>query len=232
MPIIALNNQEHKQLRVRPPSSFEYLANVHMLPLVIPECGHAGNDYPVVFIKKEETEQFQPVAIFGLAPGENLFVNEGQWQGLYMPAIIQHDPFKLIGDSKNPDQLIIGLDMDSELVQESEGEALFDDAGNETDYLKKRNESLGQYFQQDRLTRTSIAALNDLELLDASDLTVTLMGQDINIAGLYTVNEAKLDELPDEKFNELRKRGLLPLIYAQLLSMNQFHRLARLKTAA
>jgi len=203
-----------------------------MLPLVISECGHAANDFPVVFIFKEETEEFQPVAIFGLAPGENLFVNEGQWQGLYMPAIIQNDPFRLIGDSKNPDQLILGLDTDSELVQESEGEALFDDAGNETDYLKERRDSLGQYFHQDRLTRASIAALNNLELLDASDLTVTVMGQDISIAGLHTVNETKLNELPDEKFNDLRERGLLPMIYAQVQSMNQFHRLARLRAAA
>lgn len=231
MPIIALNNHEHKQLRVRPPDNFSYLANAHMLPLVMQECAQAGCEYPVVFVKDKATGQFKLVAIFGLTEGENLFVNDGQWQGLYMPAIVQNNPFKLITDSSNPDQLIVGLDTDSGLVQESDGEALFDDAGNETDYLKNRKFSLAQYVEHERTTRTAIEALTDVELLAARDLTITVKGQETRIGGLYTVDEAKLNELSDEKFNELRQRGFLPWIYAQLFSLNQVHRLARFQAA-
>lgn len=232
MPIIALNNQEHKRLRVRPPSTFEYLANAHMLPLVVQECGHAGSDYPVLFVKNEEDGQFQLVALLGLSPGENLFVVDGQWHGLYMPAIIQNDPFKVITDQRNPDKLMIGLDTDSELVQETEGEALFDESGNETDYLKSRKDSLVQYFQDNRLTRAFGAVLAKLDLLITRDLIVRVGDHEINIAGLHTVDETRLSELPDENFNELRERGFLPAIYAQLFSLNQVHRLVRIRMAA
>ncbi len=232
MPIIALNNQEHKQLRVRTTGSFEYLANAHMLPLVVQECGLAGSEYPVVFVKKEQDGEFQLVAIFGLTPGENLFVNDGQWNGLYLPAIIQNSPFKLIPDPGNPDNLMMGLDTDSDLVQESDGEALFDDAGNETDFLKNRKELLGRYFHDNRLTREFCATVVKLDLLVARDLKVRVGGQEINIAGLHIIDEAKLGELPDDQFNELRQRGFLPAIYAHLVSLNQVQRLARFRSEA
>lgn len=231
MPTIALNSHEHRQLRVLPPGNFDYLANVHMLPLVLQECGHAGLEYPVVFAKKEEPGQFQLVALFGLGTGENLFVRDGQWEGLYVPAIIHHIPFKLIQDSEKPDQMILGLDTDDERVQEADGEVLFDEAGNETEYLQSRKDLLSEYYEHDRFTRDFIATLNDLDLLMPVDMAVAVNDQRLDVTGVHKIDEGKLNELPDEKFLELRKRGVLPFIYAQMLSLNQFHRLAQMKAA-
>jgi hypothetical protein len=232
MPVIALNNRDHKKLRVSPPGKFDYLANAHMLPLVLQEAGHAGVEYPVVFVSKGDTGQLQLVALFGLAPGENLFVHDGQWHGLYMPAILHHIPFKIITDGMQPTNMILGIDTDSELVQESEGEMLFDDDGNETEYLRARKDLLGEYFEHERFTRNAISTLQDLDLFKSADVTVTARDQNIDIGGLLTIDEAKLNALPEEKFLEFRKRGLLPFIYAQMLSINQFHRLGRLKAAS
>ena len=41
------------------------------------------------------------------------------------------------------------------------------------------------------------------------------------VEGLYRIDEAALNALPDDAFMPLRKTGALPLAYAQLLSMNQ-----------
>jgi hypothetical protein len=232
MPIVALDSKEHKNLKVRRPSTYEDLAKIHMLPLVVHECTHAASDYPVVFVKNEETNQFQLVALFGLSPGENLFVSDGKWNALYLPAVIQNNPFRLIPDEEKPDQIDFGLDTDSDLVQETEGEALFDDDGNETDYLQERKESLYKYLEHDRITRAFVSLLSELKLLRGRDLTVNVNGKTINIAGIYTVDEAKLNELPDEKFDDLRKRGFLPVIYAHVFSLNQVRRLAKYRAAA
>ncbi len=232
MPVIALNNRDHRRLRVRAPENFKYLDNVHMLPLVAQECGHAGNEFPVAFVKNSETGRLQLVAITGLQEGENLFVSKGQWQGMYLPAIIQIEPFKLITDAYKPNQLVAGLDTDSERVQESDGEALFDDAGNETEFLQRVKNSLGLYFQNQRYTLDFVAALADLELLVARDWSVRIGEQNTSISGLHTIDEERLNKLADEQFAELRKRGYLAAIYAQMLSLNQVHRLARIKAAA
>jgi len=44
---------------------------------------------------------------------------------------------------------------------------------------------------------------------------------------LYVIDEKKLDALSDDEFNELRSKGLLPIIYAHLSSMHQIARLAK-----
>lgn len=232
MPVIVLNSRDHRRLRVRPPENVEYLGKVHMLPLVAQECGNAGNEFPVAFVKDAKTGGFQLVAILGLQVGENLFVSEGQWQGLYMPAIIQIEPFKLITDANKSDQLVVGLDTDSKRVQESDGEALFDDTGNETEFLQRVKDSLGQYFQNQRYTLDLIATLTEFELLVARDLSIRIGDQSTSISGMHTIDEVRLNELSDEKFSELRKRGYLAAIYAQMLSLNQVHRLARIKALA
>ena len=229
MPIIALNYQEHAALRVRSPATSPYLATSHMLPVVVHECAHAGTDSPVVFVKNAETGQFQLVALYGLSPDENLFVSDGDWRALYLPAVIRNNPFKLIADSEDPQRMLIGLDTDSELVQETEGEALFDEDGNETDFLVARKNALRDYYEHDRITRSFIALLSEFELLAARELKVNVDGQRIAIDGLYMVDEAKLDGLAEEKFGELRKRGFLAVIYAHLASLNQVRRLASLR---
>ena len=43
--------------------------------------------------------------------------------------------------------------------------------------------------------------------------------------GLYRIDEAALNALPDDAFLSLRKPGALPLAYAQLMSMSQFGKL-------
>ena len=232
MPVIALNNTEHRQLRVSPAESFKHLNSVHMLPLLAQECGHAGNDFPVAFVKEEKSGWFRLVAVLGLQEGENLFVEGDKWQGMYMPAIVQIEPFKLINDAHRPEQLIAGLDTDSERVQETHGEALFDEAGNETEFFQRVKTMLGQYFQNQRYTLKFVSDLAEFDLLVARELSVTIGGQSTSISGLHVIDEERLNALPDQQFAELRKRGYLAAIYAQMLSLNQVHRLARIKTAA
>lgn len=231
MPIVILNNRDHNHLRIRPPASFEFLSDVHMLPLVFQECGHAGNDYPVVFTKKQGTDELQLVAIFGIEPGKNLFVNDGLWQGLYMPAIIQNMPFKLVNDSQDPGRLVLGLDTDNELVSETEGNALFNETGGETEFLQAVTKSVGNYYEQDQITKAAIKVLTELEVLTDCDLTVAAGDTNVHIDGVYTTDIVKLRELPKEKFIELRDKDLLPLLYAQIFSINQFHRLSRYAAA-
>ena len=51
------------------------------------------------------------------------------------------------------------------------------------------------------------------------------------IGGLYRIDEKRLNELPAEEFEEIRKAGALPLIYSQLLSMQHLPILGKLAEA-
>ena len=73
--------------------------------------------------------------------------------------------------------------------------------------------------------RQALRAEDAQELRGAADLEVNLSGQKHNITGLFGIDEKKLNELPDDKFLDLRKSGALSLAYMQLLSVGQVQRL-------
>jgi hypothetical protein len=225
MPIVALNNDEHRDLRVKKAESFEYVSDAHMLPVVAHECANIAADCPVVFVKNEDTGQFQMVAILGLEAGENLFVKDGSWRAMYIPAVLRNHPFKAIADAANPEHVTVGLDTESEFVTTDAGESLFTEDGSESEFLKARKSDLAAYLEQEHITRGIVSFLADKELLAQRSLSVNIDGEEVNIGGLYSVNEVKMNELPDDEFSEIRRRGLLPLIYAHLISLNQIRRL-------
>lgn len=69
--------------------------------------------------------------------------------------------------------------------------------------------------------------LADKNLLVSQQLTIKLerSEQKININGVYLIDDKVLNELSDEDFLELRKKGLLPIVYAHRASLNQLSRL-------
>ena len=66
-------------------------------------------------------------------------------------------------------------------------------------------------------------------MLSAQTLTIEIDGEKRDINGIYLVDEKKLNELSDEDFLDLRKRGFLGPIFSSLTSMHQVNRLARVK---
>jgi len=101
--------------------------------------------------------------------------------------------------------------------------------GEETDYLRRREEALVSFIVFSQITDAFTKFLADKELLVAQTLTVDIKGEKKDINGIYLIDEKKLNELSDADFLELRKRGYLAPIYSFLTSTHQVARLARLK---
>ncbi|SHI09787.1 SapC family protein [Ferrimonas marina] len=226
--IIPLQKGKHANTKIKQDPSFAHVSEQHIAPLVIHEFVQAATEYPIIFVKNSESGQFQPVVMLGLKPGENLFVGE-RWKGIYIPASIGHYPLILVPDAQNPDQLMLAVNESSALVNEEEGEALFTEAGEPTAFTEKAKEKLGRYLESDQITRAFAQLMNEMELLTTKPLAIRLNGQEITLNGVYMVDEQKLAELEDDKFMDLRKRGLLGPIYAHLASLQQVNRLAHMK---
>lgn len=223
-----LSIDQHSGLKIKPVSGFKHVAEQHIVPIVAHEFAQVGADTPIVFVKHAETGQFQPVAMLGLQPGENLLVKDNRWQGMYIPGIIATWPFRLIANEQDPNKLAVALDVDSESVNEEEGEVLFVD-GKESEFLEQRKKALTAYFEHSQITQAFVQYLAELDLLDEQSLSVDVLGRNINLTGLHFVSEKKLNELDDEKFADLRKRGFLHVIYAHLVSLGQIRRLGKTK---
>lgn len=216
-----LNKEAHKNVKIQSISNVQDLAEQHALGVVVQEFALAGNQYPIAFVK-DKSDSFFPVAILGLEQGKNLFVSEdNKWDGMYMPARYTHKPFSVIPNPDDKNLYGIAIDVDSEVVSDSEGEALFNEDGSESEYLEKRKSALMSYVENEQMTKAFVALLVKYDLLSAQNISVKVQGKEYVLNGLNIVDEKKLNALSDEDFLDIRKHGFLGPIFAHLGSMHQ-----------
>lgn len=229
---VPLNHEQHCELKIKETRTFDHVKNEQLVPVVMHEFGRVAADFPVVFVKDGETSKFLPVALMGLQPEENVFCSGSEWAHGYVPMAMRRYPLALQLESKDSNQVMVCIDENSSLLSKTEGNALFNDKGEQTDYLKSRVENVLRFVEQAQVTGKAIELLVEKDLLESRQLNVQLEnGKSFTLNGVYVINEKKFSELSDEAFAELRKRGLLPVVYAHLLSLQQVHKIAVKKLA-
>jgi len=230
--IQAVNYANHSQVKIKSTTNYQHAKGQQVVPLIIHEFSRASGEMPIVFVKNSQTGEFQSVALLGLTANENLFYSEDKWLSNYLPALITHHPFALVPTQNDENQLQVVIKEDSHLVSNDEGDSLFDEQGNETEYMEKRKNALGNYYENSQTTKAFIELLAEKSLLSEQNLTMKLNGENIAINGVYLVDEKVLKALSDEDFLILRQRGYLAPIYNHLSSLHQLSSLAKLKSQA
>lgn len=224
--ISPLFREKHAHLKISTKKPFAHVEKQHIVPVVVHEFIRVGAELPIVFIKSNDTGTFEAVAMLALSSGDNLMVQDGEWQGNYVPRVLRNYPLALIESNETSEpQLLVAVIESSPMVNTEEGFALFNEDGTDSDFLKARTNALGEAIQQAQMTKMFVKELVEMDLLISQTLSMTLEGKPREINGIYIVNEKKLHELSDEQFIELRKKGLLPGIYAHLMSLQQVQRL-------
>jgi hypothetical protein len=227
--VVPVNKERHAQTRIREVEGFKFAAPFHIAYVTMHEFARAAAIYPIVFIEDKERDEFRPVVLLGLDAGENLFVDtNGKWQTSYVPAIIRRYPFAL-SQSNAEGQFLVCIDEGSELVSQTEGNPLFDEAGQPTQVIENVKRYLGELQQMDVLTRDFARFLTEHNMLTPLNMRVRQSDKVKSISGCYVINEERLNNLSDEGFLEIRNKRYLPAIYAQLISLAQIERLVMLK---
>lgn len=230
--IVPITLDQHKNVKIKPLSHFGFAKNLHIASVMVHEFSRAAATYPVVFLEDKERDQFRPVVLMGLQPGENLFVNEeGRWKSSYVPAIIRRYPF-ILAKTQDADRFTVCLDADSDLVNEAEGQPLFNEKGEPTAVVENVKKYLGELQVMEKLTQDFCRTLAEKNLFTPLNMRVREDNQVKNIAGCYVINEERLNNLSDESFLALRAKRYLAPIYAHLSSLAQIERLLRFKEEA
>lgn len=219
----------HRDQRWARCADYRFAAADPLAPLVVQELPKALMSLPIGFI--EQSDGYGLVAVQSLQPGQNLFVSaDGRWLGGYVPAVYRGYPFAL---AKTEDgQHVLCIDEDSGLVLAQplagEGEPFFDVHDHPAEPVRKVLDFLQQVAANRAQTATLCAQLADHGLIQPWPLKVTTADGERPVAGLHRIDEAALNALAGEPFETLRQAGALPLIYCQLLSMQQVRSLGKL----
>ena len=228
---VSLSATNHAGVRIKNIGNAKHLADSHFAKIYTPEFSKAGVDYPVIFVKDPDSSNFFAAGMWGLEPGENLFVEDGIWQGGYFPASVRCFPFAVQADPEDKDRLLIGIYEDASIVSKEEGNLIFNEDGIETEWMDNVKEFLVRVFQQEEMTKVFVKSLNDLDLLVNQTLTISDAKTDKKqeVSGFYVVDKEKLANLPDDKLLELRKSGALEVIHCHIMSLESLDKLLRKK---
>lgn len=225
--VVALSKEQHAKTKISNNNALSHVADQHMLPIVVQEFVVAGAEFPVVFVKDGQNDSYQPVVLLGLAANQNLVIEDGKWQALYVPRVARNYPLVLVQPEPNSDRLVLAVDESSVRVNETEGVPLFKEDGSETDFLADRKKQMGEFVEFSRMTRGFCEKLKSMELIKEQVLTITIDGEPRNINGIHMIDEKKLNELDNDVFLELRKSGFLTAIYAHLMSLQHTQKLVQ-----
>jgi len=222
---VLLDREKHRQTRVRPIDGFGFAGKSNSLYLAGAEFNEACKEYPIVFTRTGNGK-FVPVAVLGLRERENLFVDaEGRWSSRYLPGFLRRYPFVL---AEVPGQtLAVCIDEAYPGLNGTEGEALFDDKGQETTFLKQTLEFLTNYQREHVRTEAFCQRLQENNLLKETGARANLNdGRTYNLNGFWVVDEKKLLELPDAAALTMFRNGEMHLISMHLVSLSNIQRLA------
>lgn len=226
---VALNVNEHKNLKFKRHQDLKHTSDLHITPVCVQEFSAVCHEYPILFVQDNGSEEFRPVALLGIKPQQNLFYKEGGWHADYIPEYLRLYPFILTVDPNDKDQGMLCFDSECEGINESEGEAFFNEDGSQTEFTKGIGEFIATYNAKSKSTVNFGKELADRGLLISKNLELQLANDEkYNLTGLHIIDEDKLQNLTDEEFIDLRKNNLLAAIYAQLLSLSRIAKLLQL----
>ncbi len=225
---VPVKKEQHQKLKLSSKRDLSHVAEQHIVPVTAAEFAQASASFPVVLVKNPDSPRYRSVVMLGIEAGENLFYQNDQWQGLYVPQSVGMVPFSLGVDPDKEKTLTACVDLDSPFIGEDKDLALFDDEGNETEVLKNVHQSLGQMFDSERMTDKFINELVENDLLQELELNVAFSNEEKKkLVGIFSINEEKIKDLSDEKVLDFHKRGLFVPIYSMLGSLGQINRLVQ-----
>jgi hypothetical protein len=224
-----LNNITHKNLRVITRRGAEWGDAVMSCPATPDEFRSLQAHYPIVFQKNAEG-QFQPIVLFGLEDGQNLFLGVDGWSAQYLPLAMQRMPF-MIGVAE--EELRMLVDMSSPRIsQGAEGEAVFLPQGGNTEFLERANSVLKALHEGLQATPEFVQALIAHDLLEPFVLDVERPdGTHGRLVGLHTIHEERLTALDANTIGLLHQADYLQPIYMAVASLSNLQTLVRLHLA-
>ena len=232
---VLLNNVNHHDLRVITRYGPELGHAVQCVPTFPTEYADIQREYPIFFRREAESGALQSVAMLGLAPGENLFLEGDEWRAGYVPAFVARGPF-LIGfqeqesDGERRKEPVVHVDLDDARVNRADGAPLFLEHGGSTGYLQHIAALLNGIQEGLAIGGSMYRAFESLDLIEPVKLEIDVL-EDVRyvLNGFYMLNRERLAALDGSDLAELNRAGYLEGAFLVLASQSNMARLIERK---
>jgi hypothetical protein len=201
-------------------NDFGFAAAADSLPLTVPEFVEACRTLPIVFA---DSTLPLPVVVTAIA-GRSAVVNAaGQWSpDAYLPDYIRRYPFVLAAPSDTSDVFTLCIDEAFSGLNDKEGEPLFV-GGHPSLFTKTVLDYCRAYQERHQWTKTFVAALEELDLLQPSQVALRLPdGSQHTIGGFKLVDRDRWNALDDSAILTLRAKGFLEPVICHLISQGNW----------
>jgi len=233
--VAILRLPQHRDLRLARRQDFRYAGGMIAAPLSAAEIALASRHYPIVFADGEVPT---PIAVLGLKPGENAFVDQdGQWrEGCYIPAHIRRYPFGLV-QTPGTDTYSLAVDEACERVINGENEgiesdAFFDENDSPTPMVSSALELCKAMNRDLKPTDAFARALAGADLLVSRRAEFKLPGdRKIKLDGFRVIDDERFRNLAEDLLPEWHRSGWLSLVSLHLASRQNWGLLAELHAA-
>lgn len=225
-----LDNISHKDIKIISQRSADYGDNVSLTSAFISEFMFLQSWYPLFFRHNSDNNSYEPVALLGLKPGQNLFLQPQGWQAGYVPLSMQRQPF-LIGFQQQvengvPQQVpVVCIDLEHPRVSQTEGEPVFLPDGGNSPLLQQATAVLQQIQQGHQQNQVFCQILAELQLLQSTTLELKYHGAVHKLTGLHSIATDKLNSLSAEQLQRLQRQGYLEAIYLMQASTGNIAKL-------
>ena len=217
-----INVQRHRDWGVESTGSFSFASKTNSVPVMAVEFAMAAAEYPLIFAGNGD--KVVPSAVLGIQNDSNLYVDDaGKWSSKYIPAFVRRYPF-VFSSSDEGKTFTLCIDEDyAGLNKKAEGNRLFDEQGERTDYLNGVLNFIKDYQTEYSRTRLVCEKLVELDLLEPMQAQIKLnSGKELSLTGFQSVSRERLNALAPDVLSDLAKTGVLELIYIHLYSMKNF----------
>jgi len=199
-----------------------------VIPMSYTEISLACHDYPVVFVSGDQGKTAVAMAVVGLEQQKNLFVSpDATWdRGAYVPAYVRRYPFCMtrvnVSGTEQPERIAC---VEKRAIS-SKGDALYDAKGEPLPVWENIRKLLFEFEGDLARTEAMCKIIIELGLLEPFNMQAKPNeGEPFTLSGMYRVNEQKITALSSDQLKELVQNGVLPRIYAHIMSMSNFSKL-------
>ena len=219
--LVVVDSETHRNTRVDMKHGAGFGDAIHLVSVVPHEFGRLLAHYPIFLAKDNHTGEFGLAAMLGFHVDENLFLEGDRWTVSYIPLHVQRGPFSVGPADASNTQLVACIDAEDPRVQEENGERLYSDDGERTEFMEMVNSILATLVHGTAQTREFVDALMRHDLIESLALSVTFdNGESLRFDNLYTVHGEKLAALRGEALESLHEKGYLKLAHEIIASIS------------